>query len=100
MQGKVSSQKSKASDANVGDLKHLVGRTIKCPNGLIMYFVPGFLDIHPIYPNKDMNFDSILVRQMFMLHTSLCEAYPPNCIVGYDTKRLQNGLWIVDALTT
>ena len=76
MQGKVSRRKSKASDAYAGDLKHLVGRKIKCPNGLTMYFVPGFLDKHPIYPKQDMNFDNTLVRQMFMLHISLVEAYP------------------------
>ena len=51
-----------------------------------MYFVPGFLDIHPTYPNRDLNFDNMLVRQMFMLHISLVEAYPPNYTVGYDTK--------------
>ena len=86
MQGKVSSRKSKASDAYAGDLKHLVGRKIKCRNGLTMYFVPGFLDNHPVYPNQDLNFDNMLVRQKFMLHISLGEAYPPNCTVGYDTK--------------
>ena len=86
MQGKVSSRKSKASDAYAGDLKHLVGRKIKCPNGLTMYFVSGFLDTHPIYPNQDLNFYVLLVRQMFMLHNSLGEAYPPNCIVAYDTS--------------
>ena len=86
MQGKVSSQKSKASDAQAGDLKHLEGRKIKCPNGLTMYFVPGFLDTHPIYPNQDLNFYVPLVRQMFMLHISLGEAYPHNYTVGYDTK--------------
>ena len=82
----MSSQKAKASDDYAGDIKHLVGRKIKYPNGLTMYFVLGFLDIHPIYPNRDLNFDNMLVRQMFMLHTSLGEAYPPNCTVGYDTK--------------
>ena len=51
-----------------------------------MYFVPGFLDKHPIYPNQDLNFDNMLVHQMFMLHISLDEAYPPNYTVGYDTK--------------
>ena len=86
MQGKVSSLKSKASDAYAGDLNHLMGRKIKCQNGLTMHFVPGFLDKHPIYPNKDLNFDNMIVRQMFMLHISLSEAYPPNCTVGYDTK--------------
>ena len=63
-----------------------MGRKIKCQNGLTMYFVPGFLDEHPILPNQNFNFDNMLVRQMFMLHISLGEAYPPNCIVGYDTK--------------
>ena len=82
----VSSQKSKASDAYAGDLKHLVGRKIKCQNDLTMHFVPGFLDNDPIDPNKDLNFDSMLVRQMFMLHTSLREAYPPNCTVGYSSE--------------
>ena len=82
----VSSRKSKASDAYAGDLKHLVGRKIKYQNGLAMYFVPGFLDKHPIYSDHDLNFHNMLVRQMFMLHISLGEAYPPNCTVGYDTK--------------
>ena len=86
MQGKVSSRKSNASDAYAGDLKHLVGHKIKCPNGLTMYFVPGFLDNHPIYPNQDLNFHVSLVRKMFMLHNTLGEAYPPNSTVGYDTK--------------
>ena len=80
MQGKVSSRKSKASDAIVGDLKHLVGRKIKCPNGLTMYFVPGSLDNHPISPNLDLNFDNMLVRQMFMLQFSLGESYPLNAL--------------------
>ena len=86
MQGKVSSRKSKASGSNVGDLNHLVGRKIKCPNGLTMYFVPESLANHPISSNLDLSFDNPLVRQMFMLHISLGEAYPPNCTVGYDTK--------------
>ena len=86
MQGKVSNWKSKASDAYDGYLKHLVGRKINCPNGLSMYFVSGFLDSPPIYPNQDLNFHVPLVRQMFLLHNSLGEAYPPNCTVGYDTK--------------
>ena len=90
LQGKVSSRKSKALGANAGDLKHLVGHKIKCQNGLTMYFIPGFLENHPIYPNKDMNFDSMLVRQMFMLHTSLCEAYPPNFTIGYGCE----GYWM------
>ena len=86
MQGKVSSRKSKAFDAYAGDLKHLVGRKIKCQNGLTMYFVPGFLDNHRIYPNQDLNFHNPLVRQIFMLHNPLGEAYPPNYTEGYDTK--------------
>ena len=64
----VSSRKSKAFNAYAGDLKHLVGRKIKCPNGLTTYFVPGFLDTHPIYPNQDLKFYVSLVRQMFLLH--------------------------------
>ena len=58
-----------------------------------MYFVPGFLDNHLIYPNQDLNFDNMLVRQMFMLHNSLGEAYPPNYTVGYDTScfRMDDG---------
>ena len=51
-----------------------------------MYFVPAFLDRHPTYPNRDPNFHNPLVRQMFMLHNTLGEAYPPNCTIGYDTK--------------
>ena len=96
MQGKFSSRKSKASDAYAGDLKHLVGRKIKFPNGLTMYFVPGFLDNHPVYPNQDLNFHNPLVRQMFMLHNTLGEAYPPNCIVGYETTcfRIDYGQWM------
>ena len=86
MQGKVSSQKSKTSDANAGDLNHLVGRKIKCQNGLTLYFVPGFLDEHPILPNKNLNFDSMLVRYMFVLHNTLGEAYPANCTVGHDSE--------------
>ena len=96
MQGKVSSRKSKESDAISGDLKHLVGRKIKFPNGLTMYFVPGFLDNHPICPNQDLNFDNLIVRQMFMLHNTLGEAYAPNCTVGYDTTcfRMDYGQWM------
>ena len=86
MQGKVSSWKSKASDAIAGDLKHLVGRKIKCPNGLIMYFVPESLAMHPISPNLDLSLHNPLARQIFMLHNTLREAYPPNCTVGYDTS--------------
>ena len=86
MQRKVSSLKSKASDAIAGDLKHIMGRKIKCPNGLTMYFVSEPLASHPISPNLDMSFDNPLVRQMFMLHNTLGEAYPPNCTVGYDTS--------------
>ena len=76
MQGKVSSRKSKASDAYAGDLKHLVGCKIKCPNGLTMYFVPESLADNPISPNLDLSFHNPLSRQMFMLHNSLREAYP------------------------
>ena len=86
MQGKASGRKSKASDAIAGDLKHLVGRKIKCPNGLSMYFVPELFANHPIGPNLDLSFDNPLVRQMFMLHNTLGEAYPPNYTVGYDTS--------------
>ena len=76
MQGKVSSRKSKAFDAYAGDLKRLVGRKIKCPNGLIMYIVPESLANHPTIPNLDPSFHNPLVRQMFMLHNTLGEAYP------------------------
>ena len=86
MQGKVSSRKSKASDAIAGDLKHIMGRQIKCPNGLTMYFVSESLASHTISPNLDLIFDNPLVRQMFMLHNTLGEAYPPNCTLRYDTK--------------
>ena len=82
----VSSQQSKASNIIAGDLKHLVGHKIKCPSGLTMYFVPESLANHPISPNLDLSCDSPLVRQMFMLHNTLGEAYPPNCTVGYDTS--------------
>ena len=86
LQGKVSSRKTKSSDAIAGDLKNLVGRKIKCPNGIIMYFVPESHATLPISPNLDLSFHNPLVRQMFLLHNSLCEAYPPNCTVGYDTS--------------
>ena len=86
MQGKVSSQKSNASEAIAGDLKNLVGRKIKCPNGIIMYFVLESHATLPISPNLDLSFHNPLVRQMFLLHNSLREAYPPNCTVGYDTS--------------
>ena len=86
MQGKVSSRKPKSSDAIAGDLKQLVGRKIKCPNGLIMYFVFESLATCPNSPNLDLSFNNPLVRQMFLLHNSLREAYPPNCTVGYDTS--------------
>ena len=75
-----------ASDAIAGDLKHIMGRKIKFPNGLTMYFVPESLASHTISPNLDLSFDNPLVRQMFMLHNTLGEAYPPNCTVGYDTS--------------
>ena len=85
MQGKVSSKKPKSSDAIAGDLKHLVGRKIKCPNGLTMYFVPESLATLPISPNLDLSFHNPLVRQMFLPHNALGEAYPPNFTVEYDT---------------
>ena len=66
--------------------QHLVGRKIKCPNGLTMYFVPESLATLPISPNLDLSFHNPLVRQMFLLHNALGEAYPPNCTVGYDTS--------------
>ena len=53
-----------------------MGRKIKCPNGLTMYFVPESLANHPISPNLDLSFDNPLARQMFMLHITLGEAYP------------------------
>ena len=86
MQGKVSSQKSNASEVIAVDLKHLVGRKINFPNGLIMYLPSESLAMHPICPNLDMSFHNPLVRQMFMVHNSLREAYPPNCTIGYDTS--------------
>ena len=83
-------------DAIAGDLKHLVGRKIKFPNGLTMYFVPELLANHPISPNLDLSFDNPLVRRMFMLHNTLGEAYPPNSTVGYDTTcfRMDYGQWM------
>ena len=63
-----------------------MGRKIKCPNGLIMYFILGFLDEHPIMPNQNLNFDNMLVRYMFLLHNTLGEANPANCTVGYDSE--------------
>ena len=93
LQGKVSSRKPKSSDAIAGDLKHLVGRKIKCPNGLTMYFVHESLATLPISPNLDLSFHNPLVRQMFLLHNSLREAYPPNCTVGYDTSVFRMDYW-------
>ena len=49
-----------------------------------MYFVPESFANHPISPNLDLSFDNPLARQMFMLHNSLHEAYPPNYNVGYN----------------
>ena len=49
--GKVSSRKPKSSDTIAGDLKHLIGRKIKCPNSLTMYFVPESLATLPISPS-------------------------------------------------
>ena len=51
-----------------------------------MYFVPGFLDEHPIMPNQNLNFDNMLVRYMFLLHNTLGEANLANCTVGYDSE--------------
>ena len=90
LQGKVSSRKPKSSDAIAGDLKHLVGRKIKCPNGLTMYFVPESLATLPISPNLDLIFHNPLVRQMFLW---IREAYPPNCTVGYDTNVFRMDYW-------
>ena len=53
-----------------------MGRKIKCPNGLTMYFVPESLANHRISPNLDLSFDNPLAHQMFMLHNTLGEAYP------------------------
>ena len=86
MQGKVSSRKAKSFDAIAGDLKNLVGHKIKCSNGIIMYFVPEWHATLPISPNLDLSFHNPLVRQMFLLHNALGEAYPPNYTVGYDTS--------------
>ena len=62
LQGKVSSRKTKSSDAIAGDLKNLVGRKIKCPNGIIMYFVPESHATLPISPNLDLSFHNPLVK--------------------------------------
>ena len=51
-----------------------------------MYFVPESFANHPTSPNLDLSFDNPRVRQMLMLHNTLCEAYPPNCTVGYVTN--------------
>ena len=56
------------------------------PNGLTMYFIPGFLDEHPIMPNQNLNFDNMLVHYMFLLHNALGEAYPANYTVGYNSE--------------
>ena len=71
---------------NAGHLKHPVGRKIKCQHGLTIYFIPGFLDEQHILPSKNLNFDSMLVRQMFMLHNTLGEAYPANYAIGYGSE--------------
>ena len=96
MQRKVSSRKSKASDAIAGDLKHIMGHKIKCLNDLTMNFVSESLASHAISPNLDLSFDNPLVRQIFMLHNSLGVAYPPNCTVGLDTScfRMDYGQWM------
>ena len=86
MQGKVSSRKLKSSEAIARDVKHLVGHKIKCPNGLIMYLTSEMLTSHAMSPNLDLSCDNPCVCQMLMLHNTLCEAYPPNCTVGYDTS--------------
>ena len=61
-----------------------------------MYFVPESLANHPIIPSLDLSFHNPLARQLFMLHNTLGEAYPPNCTVGYDTKgfRMDYGQWM------
>ena len=51
-----------------------------------MFFVPGFLEVHPVMPNKNLNFDNMLVHKMFVLHNTLGEAYPANFTVGYDSE--------------
>ena len=61
-----------------------------------MYYISKSLASHTINPNIDLSFDNPLVRQMFMLHNTLGEAYPPNYTVGYDTKgsRMDYGQWM------
>ena len=51
-----------------------------------MYFTSASLTSHTMCPNLDLSCDNPCVRQMLMLHDALCEAYPPNCTVGYDTS--------------
>ena len=51
-----------------------------------MYFTFESLSSHTMSPNLDLSFDNPIVLQMLMLHNTLCEAYPPNCIVGYYTS--------------
>ena len=86
MQGQVSSRKALGSEDNAGDLKNLVGRKIKCPNGLTIYFIHGFLDDHPTISSKKLTFSESLHRQMFALHNCLGKAYPTNCSVGYTSE--------------
>ena len=42
--------------------------------------------INTMSSNLDLSCDNPCVRQMLMLHNILCEAYPRNCTVGYDTS--------------
>ena len=61
-----------------------------------MYFTCESLTSHTMSPNLDLSCDNPYVRQMLMLHNTLCEAYPPNCTVGYDTScfRMDYGQWM------
>ena len=63
---------------------------------MVLLFISESLASHTISPNLDLSFDNPLVHQMFMLHNTLCEAYPPNCTIGYDTKgfRMDYGQWM------
>ena len=61
-----------------------------------MYSTYESLTCHTVCSNLDLSYDNPSVRQMLMLHNIPCEAYPPNCTVGYDTKvfRMDYGQWM------
>ena len=71
-----------------------MGRKIKCPNGLTMYFISESFASHTISPNLDLSFDNPLVHQIFMLQNSLGEAHPQTALWA-STPRASE--WIMDS---